>query len=224
MRLPEPILTVFVVIIMAGLVLVPTAQVIMRGVFVLPFIGAEEFTRFLLIFLPDLLRLPARRGARREHRHGRVQGSTSGSAEAHAERADLPQRLSGDRLHRLRDRDQHIAQPANATPTLGIPFWLFLGARCSVSPVRRSSTFSTCANRRRPTRTSRCDEHGVCCRHRLPGAVPDRLPGGLRRPLRPSPMCSIEGLPLGLLRPSASPTRSTPFRWWRFRCSSSSAI
>ena len=51
MRTAERILTAFVVIIMAGLVLVPTAQVIMRGVFVLPFIGAEELTRFLLICL-----------------------------------------------------------------------------------------------------------------------------------------------------------------------------
>ena len=41
MRLPERLLTCIVVAIMAGLVLVPMAQVVMRGVFTLPFIGAE---------------------------------------------------------------------------------------------------------------------------------------------------------------------------------------
>ena len=51
MRVAERILTAFVVVIMAGLIIVPMAQVVMRGVFTLPFIGAEELTRFLLICL-----------------------------------------------------------------------------------------------------------------------------------------------------------------------------
>ncbi len=45
------ILTAVVVVLMAGIILVPMAQVLMRGVFGLPFIGAEELTRFLLICL-----------------------------------------------------------------------------------------------------------------------------------------------------------------------------
>ena len=51
MRLAERALSVLVVLVMAGLVLVPISQVVMRGVFTLPFIGAEELTRFLLICL-----------------------------------------------------------------------------------------------------------------------------------------------------------------------------
>ncbi|VVS96992.1 TRAP transporter small permease [Rhizobium sp. EC-SD404] len=127
MRLPERILTVFVVIIMAGLVLVPTAQVIMRGVFVLPFIGAEEFTRFLLICLifcayPLVV----------EHGENIVMG------EFKAALPDRPKRM----LNLLISLSALAATGfmgyvtatnisrnlANATPTLGIPFWIFLGA------------------------------------------------------------------------------------------------
>ncbi len=127
MRLPERLLTIFVVIIMAGLVLVPTAQVIMRGVFVLPFIGAEELTRFLLICLifcayPLVV----------QHGENIVMGEF---------KAALP-----DRLRRLLNvfislcaiggtgfmayvTAANISRNLkNATPTLGIPFYLFLGA------------------------------------------------------------------------------------------------
>lgn len=127
MRFPERLLTTFVVIIMAGLVLVPTAQVIMRGVFVLPFIGAEEFTRFLLICLifcayPLVV----------EHGENIVMGEF---------KAALPARL-----RRMLNVVISLAAVGvtgfmgyvtatnisrnltNATPTLGIPFWIFLGA------------------------------------------------------------------------------------------------
>lgn len=51
MQLPVRVVTAMAVVFMAGIILVPLAQVIMRGVFGLPFIGAEELTRFLLICL-----------------------------------------------------------------------------------------------------------------------------------------------------------------------------
>ena len=127
MRIPERILTAFVVIIMAGLVLVPTAQVIMRGVFVLPFIGAEEFTRFLLICLifcayPLVI----------EHGENIVMGEF---------KAAMPRRLRGVVNWTISLTAIGVTgflayvtatniskNLTNATPTLGIPFWIFLGA------------------------------------------------------------------------------------------------
>ena len=127
MRIPERILTAFVVIIMAGLVLVPTAQVIMRGVFVLPFIGAEEFTRFLLICLifcayPLVI----------EHGENIVMGEF---------KAAMPKRLRGVVNWTISLTAIGVTgflayvtatniskNLTNATPTLCIPFWIFLGA------------------------------------------------------------------------------------------------
>ena len=127
MRIPERILTAFVVIIMAGLVLVPTAQVIMRGVFVLPFIGAEEFTRFLLICLifcayPLVI----------EHGENIVMGEF---------KAAMPKPLRGVVNWTISLTAIGVTgflayvtatniskNLTNATPTLGIPFWIFLGA------------------------------------------------------------------------------------------------
>ncbi len=127
MRTAERILTAFVVIIMAGLVLVPTAQVIMRGVFVLPFIGAEEFTRFLLICLifcayPLVV----------EHGENIVMGEF---------KAAMPARLRGVLNMTISLSAITITgflawvtatnisnNLKNSTPTLGIPFWIFLGA------------------------------------------------------------------------------------------------
>jgi TRAP-type C4-dicarboxylate transport system permease small subunit len=127
MRTAERILTAFVVIIMAGLVLVPTAQVIMRGVFVLPFIGAEEFTRFLLICLifcsyPLVV----------EHGENIVMGEF---------KAAMPARIRGIVNVTISLTAVSITgflawvtaanisnNLNNATPTLGIPFWIFLGA------------------------------------------------------------------------------------------------
>ncbi|MEW9808456.1 TRAP transporter small permease [Mesorhizobium marinum] len=127
MRFAERSLTALVVAIMAGLVLVPTAQVIMRGVFVLPFIGAEELTRFLLICLIFCAYpLVVKNG------ENIVMGEF---------KAALPARLRG-----VVNWCISICAVAitgfiawvtaanisknlnNATPTLGIPFWIFLGA------------------------------------------------------------------------------------------------
>jgi len=127
MRIPERILTAFVVIIMAGIVLVPTAQVIMRGVFVLPFIGAEELTRFLLICLifcayplvvqnGENIVMGEFKAAMPARLRGVVNWTISISAFAitgfiaYVTAANVSKNLT------------------NATPTLGIPFYIFLGA------------------------------------------------------------------------------------------------
>lgn len=127
MRVAERILTAFVVVIMAGLIIVPMAQVVMRGVFTLPFIGAEELTRFLLICLvfcayPLVV----------EHGENIVMGEF---------KAAMPRRLRA--AVNLAISVLAIAVTAfiayvtainisknlmNATPTLGIPFVIFLGA------------------------------------------------------------------------------------------------
>jgi TRAP-type C4-dicarboxylate transport system permease small subunit len=51
MRLAILVLSAVSVAILAALIAVPSAQILMRGVLSLPFIGAEELTRFLLICL-----------------------------------------------------------------------------------------------------------------------------------------------------------------------------
>ena len=127
MRLPERVLTAVVAVLVAGLVLVPTAQVVMRNVFVLPVIGAEELTRFLLICLvfcsyPLVVQngenivmgeikasLPAR---------FRAIVNVGISLSAIAITAFLAWVTATNISKNL----------ANATPTLGIPFWIFLGA------------------------------------------------------------------------------------------------
>jgi TRAP-type C4-dicarboxylate transport system permease small subunit len=127
MRLPERVLTPVVVIVMAGLVLVPTAQVVMRGVFTLPFIGAEELTRFLLICLV-FLAYPLVV----EHGENIVMGEF---------KAMMPKRMRavvnvtislaaiGITLFIAWVTATNISKNlSNATPTLGIPFWIFLGA------------------------------------------------------------------------------------------------
>ena len=127
MHLAERVLTAFVVVVMAGLVLVPTAQVIMRGVFVLPFIGAEEFTRFLLICLifgayPLVVQ----------------NGENIVMGEFKAMMPRLPRRIVNLTISILAiaatgfiayvTATNISRNLTNATPTLGIPFWIFLGA------------------------------------------------------------------------------------------------
>ncbi len=126
MRIAERALTACVVVIMAGLVLVPTAQVVMRGVFVLPFIGAEELTRFLLICLifcayplvvqnGENIVMGEFKAAMPKPLRGGLNVAISLAAFAvtgfiaFVTAANISKNLS------------------NATPTLGIPFWIFLG-------------------------------------------------------------------------------------------------
>ncbi|MCQ0990082.1 TRAP transporter small permease [Jiella marina] len=115
------------IVLLGALVFVPFAQVVMRDVFVAPIVGAEEFTRFLLIcvvFVAYPLVV--------EEGDNIVMGDLRNSL-PHAIRRALNLLISivaigvsgllayvvittiGDNLR-------------NATPTLKIPFWLFLGS------------------------------------------------------------------------------------------------
>lgn len=127
MRLPERLLTGLVVAVMAGLVLVPMAQVVMRGVFTLPFIGAEELTRFLLICLV-FLSYPLVVG----HGENIVMGEFKAMLPTRARRRlDLAISLVAVAITLFIawvTATNISGNLANKTPTLGIPFWIFLGA------------------------------------------------------------------------------------------------
>lgn len=127
MRIPERILTTLVVIIMGGLVLVPTAQVVMRGVFVLPFIGAEEFTRFLLICLVFCAYpLVVQNG------ENIVMGEFKAAMPKNLRRivnaAISILAIAATGFIAYVTATNISKNLTNATPTLGIPFWIFLGA------------------------------------------------------------------------------------------------
>ena len=127
MRGSERVLTALVALLTAGLVLVPIAQVVMRGVFVLPFIGAEELTRFLLICLVFCsYPLVVAKG------ENIVMGEIKAALPARIRRIiDLFISLSAIAITgfiawvTISNISRNLS---NATPTLGIPFWIFLGA------------------------------------------------------------------------------------------------
>ena len=127
MRLAERILTILVVLVMAGLVVVPISQVVMRGVFTLPFIGAEELTRFLLICLV-FLTYPLVV----EHGENIVMGELKAAMPGPARAAvNLTISVSAIALCGFLAyvTAANISRNLmNATPTLGIPFVIFLGA------------------------------------------------------------------------------------------------
>lgn len=115
------------VVLLGALVIVPFAQVALRGLFGAPMIGAEEFTRFLLICVvfvayPVVI----------ESGENIVMGEL---------RESLPRPLrvalnliisiagilvTGFFAYAVASSIQDNLK--NATPTLNIPFWLFLGA------------------------------------------------------------------------------------------------
>jgi TRAP-type C4-dicarboxylate transport system permease small subunit len=125
MRQAKLALTVLTVLLLAALVIVPSLQIVMRGIFGLPFIGSEELSRFLLICLvfagfPLVV----------------AEGENIVMGEL---KAALP-----ERLRRMLDLAISLVAVGsagflayvtyetifrnlrNVTPTLKIPFWIFL--------------------------------------------------------------------------------------------------
>ncbi|WP_457660470.1 TRAP transporter small permease [Sinorhizobium medicae] len=127
MRLPERVLTIVVVTVMSGLIIVPTAQVIMRGVFRLPFIGAEELTRFLLICLV-FLSYPLVVGHGENIVMGELKAAMPMKARAIVNVAISVVAIAVTGFIGWVTASNITRNLANATPTLGIPFWIFLGA------------------------------------------------------------------------------------------------
>ncbi|WP_099867597.1 TRAP transporter small permease [Pararhizobium haloflavum] len=126
MRLVPRALEVLCVAILALLVAVPFIQVIARDVFGSAIVGAEEFTRFLLIALVfATYPLAVRSGENivmgefqeALPRRGRIAARLAVSILAIAGCGFMAFVTFGSIFQNL----------SNATPTLHIPFWLFLG-------------------------------------------------------------------------------------------------
>lgn len=127
MRLPERVLTVIVAVLVAGLVLVPTAQVVMRNIFTLPFIGAEELTRFLLICLVfSSYPLVVQNGENIVM--GEIKAALPARLRAFIDISISVSAVAITGFLAWVTATNISKNLANATPTLGIPFWLFLGA------------------------------------------------------------------------------------------------
>ena len=122
----KTLLTALTVLLLFGLVLVPSLQIVMRTLGV-PLIGSEELTRFLLICLVFTgFPLVVAAG------ENIVMGEIKAAMPALAQRAiDLAISLAAVAVSLFvayatyRTAFQYLS---NATPTLKIPFWVFLSA------------------------------------------------------------------------------------------------
>jgi TRAP-type C4-dicarboxylate transport system permease small subunit len=127
MRDAVRILSAVAVVLLVALIAVPNAQIVMRGLFGLPFIGAEELTRFLLICLvfvsyplvveagENIVMGELRRGLPRPVR---AVLNVAISVFAVLVTGFMAYVTFINIFNNLN----------NATPTLGIPFWIFLAA------------------------------------------------------------------------------------------------
>ena len=127
MRVTERILTAVVVAVMAGLVVVPISQVVMRGVFTLPFIGAEELTRFLLICLV-FLAYPLVVENGENIVMGELKAALPRPLRAAVNLAISVSAVVLCGFLAYVTAANILRNLMNATPTLGIPFVIFLGA------------------------------------------------------------------------------------------------
>ncbi|WP_274427429.1 TRAP transporter small permease [Chelativorans sp. YIM 93263] len=127
MSLVRTVLSGFCVLVLVALTAVPFVQVVLRDLFGAPIVGAEEFTRFLLIVLvftafplvvmnhenivmAELRELLPHFARRFLAVLTAVAGALAAGFVAYVTWGTIFKNLS------------------NATPTLGIPFWLFLGS------------------------------------------------------------------------------------------------
>lgn len=127
MKLARRLVEYVSVFLLGALVFVPFAQIIMRWVFGTPMVGAEEFTRFLLIcvvFVSFPLVVEAGENI--------VMGDLRNAL------PDLPRRILNVMTSLCAIFITGLVAYAvfntigknlnNATPTLKIPFWIFLGS------------------------------------------------------------------------------------------------
>ena len=127
MRLAVLVLSAVVVALLGALIVVPSAQIVMRGLFGLPFIGAEELTRFLLICLvfiayplvvetgENIVMGELRQALPRPVREASNIAISVSAIVVTGFLAYVTWRTIFQNLN-------------NATPTLQIPFWIFLAA------------------------------------------------------------------------------------------------
>jgi TRAP-type C4-dicarboxylate transport system permease small subunit len=127
MRPLDTLVTALAVLLLAALVVVPSLQIVMRSVFGLPFIGAEELSRFLLICLV-FIAFPLVVA----HGENIVMGELKAALPAALRRVlDLSISLvaiGSSAFIAWVTWETIFRNLRNATPTLKIPFWVFLGA------------------------------------------------------------------------------------------------
>jgi TRAP-type C4-dicarboxylate transport system permease small subunit len=127
MRVATLVLSAVAVALIAALVAVPNAQVVMRSLFGLPFIGAEELTRFLLICLV-FVSYPLVVEAGENIVMGEVRRALPRRVRAVVNVAISVSAVAATGFFAWVTWRSIFQNLNNATPTLGIPFWIFLGA------------------------------------------------------------------------------------------------
>lgn len=113
--------------LLAALIALPFLQVVLRDAFGAPLVGAVELTRFLLI-CSVFLAYPLVVRSGENIVMGELHAALPASAQRWLSRGISALSLVACAvmaLVTLRTIGQNLS---NATPTLGIPFWLFLGA------------------------------------------------------------------------------------------------
>jgi TRAP-type C4-dicarboxylate transport system permease small subunit len=127
MRLAVLILSAVAVALLVALIAVPSAQIVMRGLFGLPFIGAEELTRFLLICLV-FVTYPLVVAAGENIVMGEVRQALPRSIQAAINVAISVSAAAVTLFLAYVAWGNIFDNLNNTTPTLQIPFWIFLAA------------------------------------------------------------------------------------------------
>lgn len=145
-------------VLLGGIVLVPLVQVFMRDVFVSPLVGAEEFTRFLLVCLV-FIGYPLVVNDGENIRMGELHEALSGKARRVVDAMIFLGAVFSSGFIAYATITTIFANLNNATPTLKIPFWIFLGATAVGFAVA-------------------CVLHLIRVRHRVPADRPEYPPEG----------------------------------------------
>ena len=127
MRVAVLVLSAFAVALLAALIAVPSAQIVMRGAFGLPFVGAEELTRFLLICLV-FVAYPLVVEAGENIVMGEVRRALPRRVRATINVAISVSAVAVTAFLAYVAWRNIFANLNNVTPTLKIPFWIFLAA------------------------------------------------------------------------------------------------
>jgi TRAP-type C4-dicarboxylate transport system permease small subunit len=127
MRFANTILTALVVLLLAGLVAIPTAQIVARTFLGVPFIGAEELTRFLLICLV-FAAFPLVVSAGENIVMGELKAALPHAARRVVDILISVSAIAVSGFVAWVTYGTIFRNLNNATPTLKIPFWIFLSA------------------------------------------------------------------------------------------------
>lgn len=122
-KLPEIVCVCF----LGALVLLPFLQVIMRDVFGAPIVGAEELTRFLLI-CTVFVAYPLVVNGRENIVMAEIRSILPEKANKRLDLVIALASLGACALIAVVTANTISDNLNNATPTLKIPFWIFLGA------------------------------------------------------------------------------------------------